>query len=150
MKPDESAPSSLVDMAVLGQLLEEHRPRLLAMVQRRLDTALAARVDAEEIVNEGFFLARRKWPRFKDQTTLSAFAWLYGIVRDCLIEVWRRTSRRAGLYEGRSLGHALGLGQDRPWTTAKGAAVGTRHVGDTALLLCRMISWLMRSSWTVK
>src|ERR1700736_1375932 len=93
MKPDESAPSSLVDMAVLGQLLEEHRPRLLAMVQRRLDTALAARVDAEEIVNEGFFLARRKWPRFKDQTTLSAFAWLYGIVRDCLIEVWRRETR---------------------------------------------------------
>ena len=93
MTLDESSPSSLVDMAVLGQLLEEHRPRLLVMVRRRLDPALASRVDAEEIVNEGFFLARRKWQRFKEQDTLSTYAWLYGIVRDCLIETWRRETR---------------------------------------------------------
>ena len=37
-----------------------------------------------------------------------------------LIEIWKRVARAGGLYEGRSLGHGLGLGQDRPWTTAKG------------------------------
>jgi hypothetical protein len=51
MNPDESEPACLVDMAVLGNLFQEYRPRLMAMVQRRQDPALAARVDAEEIVN---------------------------------------------------------------------------------------------------
>src|SRR2546425_989040 len=37
-----SAPSSLADMAVLRQMWEEYRPRLLAMLERPLDPARAA------------------------------------------------------------------------------------------------------------
>ena len=55
--------SSIADLALLGRLFEEHRPRLLAMVQRRIDPALAARVDAEGILTDAFLLARRRWGR---------------------------------------------------------------------------------------
>jgi hypothetical protein len=36
-------PSSVGDLAALGKLIEEHRPKLGAMLQRRIDPALAAR-----------------------------------------------------------------------------------------------------------
>ena len=85
--------SSIGDMADLARLFEVHRPRLVAMLQRRIDPALAVRVDAEEIVNEGFFLARRKYPQFKKESRTTAYAWLYRIVLDCLIDAWRRENR---------------------------------------------------------
>jgi DNA-directed RNA polymerase specialized sigma24 family protein len=65
-REESSMPSSLADMAALGKLFEEHRPKLLAMVQRRLDPTLAPRNDPEEILNEAFFDARRKWDNFKN------------------------------------------------------------------------------------
>jgi RNA polymerase sigma-70 factor (ECF subfamily) len=92
-RADSSLPSSIADLATLGQLLEEHRPKLLAMLQRRLDPALAPRLDAEDILSQAFLEARRKWTRFKAQTALSPKAWLYRIARDCLIEAWRKESR---------------------------------------------------------
>lgn len=86
-------PSSVGDLAVLGKLLEEHRPQLLAMLQRRLDPALSARISAEDILSEAFLQARRKWTAFKSQATLSPYAWLYRIALDCLIEAWRHETR---------------------------------------------------------
>jgi RNA polymerase sigma-70 factor (ECF subfamily) len=94
MSCEESAPpSSVADMALLGKLFEEHRPRLLAMVQRRLDPALAARVSAEDVLSDAFLEARRRWTAFKAQSALTPHAWLYGIARDRLIEAWRRENR---------------------------------------------------------
>lgn len=90
---DSSFPSSVVDLAMLGKLFEEYRPKLLTMVQRRLDPGLAARLSAEDIVSDAFLEARRKWPAFQAQPALTPYAWLYRIVRDCLIEAWRRESR---------------------------------------------------------
>ena len=63
MSPNEpSLPSSVIDLAILARLFEEHRPKLVAMVQRRMDPRLAARVGAEEVVNEAFLVAGRRWP----------------------------------------------------------------------------------------
>src|SRR5437868_5787754 len=90
---DSSPHASVVDMALLGKLFEEHQPKLLAMVQRRLDPSLAARISPEDILSDAFLEARRKWTAFKAQSALTPYAWLYGIVRDCLIEAWRRESR---------------------------------------------------------
>jgi RNA polymerase sigma-70 factor, ECF subfamily len=84
---------SLADLAALGKLFEEHRPRLLAMLKRRIDPALAVRLDPEELLNEAVFLAQSKWAWFKEQQSLTPYAWLYGTARDCLIEAWRRHSR---------------------------------------------------------
>ena len=87
---DSSPHASVVDMALLGKLFEEHQPKLLAMVQRRLDPSLAARVSPDDILSDAFLEARRKWLAFKAQSALTPYAWLYGIVRDCLIQQTNR------------------------------------------------------------
>lgn len=110
---DPSVPSSVVDLALLGRLFEEHREKLVAMVQRRLDPALAGRIDAEGVVTEAFLLARRKWPGFEERSDSSSYAWLYRIVRDCLIEAWRRETR--GLRDAR---------RDMPWPEQSSVQVG--------------------------
>src|SRR5437899_2102335 len=93
MKRDDPLPNdSLIDSAALGKLLEEHRPRLRAMLQRRIDPALAARIDADDILSEAFLLARRKWAGFSE-AGMTPYAWLYRIALDCLIEAWRRETR---------------------------------------------------------
>ena len=83
-------PSSVADLAVLGRMLEDHRPRLLAMLRRRIDTAP---IDAEDILQDTFLLARRRWPQFKEQARMTPYAWLYRLALDCLIEEWRRRNR---------------------------------------------------------
>jgi RNA polymerase sigma-70 factor (ECF subfamily) len=93
MRDESSLPSTIADMAALGQLFEEHRPKLLAMVQKRLDPALSARIDAEDILSQAFLEARRKWNRFKKQSAMTPYAWLYRIVLDRLIEAWRHETR---------------------------------------------------------
>src|SRR5258708_39997020 len=70
-------PSSIADLAELGKLFEEQRSRLLAMLQRRTDPALAVRLAPEDILGNAFLEARRKWEQFREQTKLSASAWLY-------------------------------------------------------------------------
>src|SRR5438105_4839442 len=121
-RDDSSLSSSVADMAALGQLLQEHRPKLLAMVRRRLDPALAARIDPEGILSDAFLEARRKWPAFKEQSARTPYSWLYRIVLDCLIERWRRESRGLRDYrrtmplpEGTSV--QLGLGLVSPGTS---------------------------------
>src|SRR5262249_21819629 len=105
--------SSIADLALLGRLFEEHRPRLLAMVQRRMDPALAARVGAEDILAEAFLLARGRWGRFREQSEVTAYAWLYRITLDCLIEAWRRETRAP-----RDLHRAM------PWADASSVQLG--------------------------
>jgi DNA-directed RNA polymerase specialized sigma24 family protein len=124
--PDR-APLPAAPFNLLGELLEEHRPRLLAVVRRRLDPALSPRLDAEEVLQEGsrtescavsppnkdlrrmcerfhapsqevFLRARDRWAAFRERPAVTPYAWLYGLTRDCLIEAWRREAR-----EGRAL-----------------------------------------------
>src|SRR5712692_10259884 len=92
-RDDSSFPASVTYIAMLGKLFEQHQPKLLAMVRRRLDPALAARISPEDILSDAFLEARRKWSTFKARSALTPYAWLYRIVRDCLIEAWRRESR---------------------------------------------------------
>jgi RNA polymerase sigma-70 factor (ECF subfamily) len=82
-------PMSVADVAALSKIFEEHRPRLLAMLQSRIDPSMAARLSAEDVLHETFFLARRRWPRFAS-SGMSPYSWLYRLAMDSLIEVWRR------------------------------------------------------------
>jgi RNA polymerase sigma-70 factor (ECF subfamily) len=93
-RDDETGPMPVVDVAALAELFQKHRARLLAMLRRRLDPRLAARIDAEGLLADAFILARRKWPKFKT-SQMAPYAWLYGIARDCLINAWRRENRMA-------------------------------------------------------
>jgi RNA polymerase sigma-70 factor (ECF subfamily) len=121
-------PRSVVDMAEVGKLFEAHRPRLRLMLQRRIDPALAARIDPDGILEETNWLARQKWEAFQKQEGLSAYAWLYRLARDCLIEAWRREARACRDYrltmplpEGTSI--QLGLGLVSPGTDPLAALV---------------------------
>lgn len=93
MPPSSDVPLSVIDMARLGQHWEECRPRLLAMLRRRIDPALMVRVDPEEVLSETFLDAVRDWSRFDAQTHMTAYPWLYRLALDRLIETWRKETR---------------------------------------------------------
>jgi RNA polymerase sigma-70 factor (ECF subfamily) len=105
MSNDSAADSSLVDLAALGKMLQEHWPALRTIVHRRLDPRLANRIDPEEVLGEAFLRARHRWAKFTDRAEQLKraerwdrlerwpYVWLYGIVRDCLIDAWRRETR---------------------------------------------------------
>lgn len=85
--------SSLAGLATLGQLLDEHRPKLLAMLQRRIDRGLHVRVDPDDVFQEACLVAQRRWPDFQENPTTTPYVWLYGLVRDQLISHWRQHTR---------------------------------------------------------
>ncbi len=83
-------------------MFEEYRPRLSEMLVRRIDPSLAHRVDPDDVLNEAFITARMRWPNAATQiqsespeSTLSSvqYAWLYRLVLDTLIDVYRRHTR---------------------------------------------------------
>ena len=93
----------LTGEAILSGAFERLRPRLLTMIDRRIGRKLAARIDPEGIVHEAYLRAHRRWTEGKpDQVELDA--WVYGQVRDRLIEVVRT-----------AMGVQRNVGRDVPW-----------------------------------
>ena len=82
-------PLSVAEMAALTKMFEEHRSKLLLMLQSRIDPAMAARMTVEDVLHETFFLARRRWHRFAT-SRMKPYPWLYRLAMDTLIEIWRR------------------------------------------------------------
>jgi hypothetical protein len=78
----------LTSDAILAGAFDRLRPRLLAMISRRISTKLSARIDPEGVNHEAFIRARPRWqalmPRPDDRD-----AWVYGQVHDRLIELIR-------------------------------------------------------------
>jgi RNA polymerase sigma-70 factor (ECF subfamily) len=89
----EPTPSSVADLAALGRLWEQHRPRLLAMVERRIDSALRQRVGAEAVLQSAFLDAAREWAAYRRGSPMEPYAWLYRLTLDRLIEEYRRHAR---------------------------------------------------------
>jgi RNA polymerase sigma-70 factor, ECF subfamily len=122
--PRSESNLSVTEMALLGQLWEEYRPRLLAMLVRRIDPTLAVRVGPEEVLSETFIDAGRGWRGFQAQSALSAYAWLFCLARDRLIETWRRETRAC-----------RDLRRDLPWPEQSSVALGfsliARHTGPS-------------------
>lgn len=94
---------SVSTFANLGRVFEEYRPRLLAMLERRIDPSLAHRVDPDDVLNEAFIVARLRWASVANQLQSQSlpsdpssmqYAWLYRLVLDTLIEVYRRHTRQ--------------------------------------------------------
>jgi RNA polymerase sigma-70 factor, ECF subfamily len=67
-------------------------PRLLAMIDRRLDPSLAHRVEADDILQRTYLKARTRWDKFP-QSAMTPFPWLYRLALDALIEAWREENR---------------------------------------------------------
>jgi len=98
---------TVAEMAALGKMLHEHRPALLAMLERRIDPKLASRMNAEDLLSEAFLEARRKWDWFKDQSELSPYVWLYRICLDTIIAAWRRESRSRARFSEQGMSGCL-------------------------------------------
>lgn len=120
--------SSVADLAMLGKLFEEHRPRLLAMIERRLDPTLAPRIDAEDILSQVFLDAQRKWPAFRERSEISPYAWLYGVARDRICDAWefetrdkRNLKREAPWPERSSMQLVMGLVANESTPSARAA-----------------------------
>ncbi len=115
----QNPPSSVSELAALGKVFEEHTERLLAMVRRRIDRALAPRIDPEDILSEAFLRARGRWSSYNPKV-MSTYTWLYRIVLDCLIE----TSRKA---------HSAGRSIQRevPWPERSSVQLGMGLFGST-------------------
>jgi RNA polymerase sigma-70 factor (ECF subfamily) len=97
----------------LERLLEEYRPRLVAVVGRRMDPALAARVEPDDVVNDAYLRASERWNEVSERADFSPFPWLYQLVRDCLIETWRREAREC-----------RDLRQQMPWPDGSSVQMG--------------------------
>jgi RNA polymerase sigma-70 factor (ECF subfamily) len=93
MSAESHSTASVYVPATLGRLLDENRRKLLAMLERRIDKGLNARIDAEEVYQEGCIVALRRWLDFESMPGGDAYVWLYGIMRDQLIENWRKQTR---------------------------------------------------------
>jgi len=80
--------SSLTGDAILVAAFERLRPRLLAMILRRVSSKMAARIDPEGVVQDAFVRARPRWQALSPQPT-DVDSWVYGQVLDRLREVIR-------------------------------------------------------------
>jgi RNA polymerase sigma-70 factor (ECF subfamily) len=74
-----------------SEVLEQHRPRLLEILRRRIDPTLESRADAEDILQQTFLRAEERWEDRPDGMT--PFRWLYRIAMNCLCDEWRRHNR---------------------------------------------------------
>ena len=78
------------DEGALGELFDIHRERLWRMVQFRMDRRLAARVDADDILQEAFVNGAARVQHYLEDPSRSLFVWFRLIVGQTLVDVYRR------------------------------------------------------------
>jgi RNA polymerase sigma-70 factor (ECF subfamily) len=115
MTPPPSETSRLIerarqgDQVAWGQLLERHRARLRRMIALRLDVRLQGRVDASDVIQEGYLAASRRFAAYaEDPAAMPFFLWLRFLVGQELQEQHRRhlgvlareAGREVSLYRG--------------------------------------------------
>jgi RNA polymerase sigma-70 factor (ECF subfamily) len=76
--------------AALDRLLSRHREPMRRMIDIRLDPAIAARVDASDIVQEVFLEASRRLNEYLRDPGMPFHLWLRHIARDHIIDAHRR------------------------------------------------------------
>src|SRR5215218_6946866 len=77
------------DADAWGALISRHEPRLLSVVEFRLDPRLRGRVDAADVIQEAFIVATSRRGDFFAQAVQPLFLWLRWIVGNTLLEIHR-------------------------------------------------------------
>ena len=85
--------SSVADLAALGRAWDEHSPRLLAMIRRRVQFPLRTGEEAEDILQKVFQTAHRRWAIYQHNPRATPYVWLYGLARDQVVETFRAAGR---------------------------------------------------------
>jgi len=78
------------DAAALDRLLSQQREPLRRMIGLRLDPALAARLDASDVVQEVLLEASRRLRDYLQRPAMPFHLWLRHIARDHVIDAYRR------------------------------------------------------------
>jgi RNA polymerase sigma-70 factor (ECF subfamily) len=108
----------LTEEAVLAAAFDRLRPRLMAMIARRISSKLAVRIDPEEVLQEAYLRAmRRRQDMGSGPTDLDA--WVYRQVNDRLIELIRG-----------ALGPERDVDRDLPWPDGSAAPLA-EHLVDS-------------------
>jgi len=81
------------DESDLARQFESFRSRLRIMVIRRLDPRLQRRIGPDEVLQESWLAARRKFAADPSEPDSWCYSRFYRITLDTLIEVWRRETR---------------------------------------------------------
>jgi RNA polymerase sigma-70 factor, ECF subfamily len=96
MWPEQPQTQKLLDQARQGeaaaveQLLTSHRDPLRRMIDLRLDPALAARIDASDIVQDVLLEAHRRLSDYLRNPAMPFHLWLRHIAKDHMIDAHRR------------------------------------------------------------
>ena len=80
------------------RLVDHHRGRLKAVVQRRLGGHLRQRIEVDDVVQETFLRALQSLDSFREEGSDSFFHWLRGIAENLLL-YWARQHQRTNLLE---------------------------------------------------
>ena len=77
------------DRRALAEMFERHRDRLRRMVELRMDARLQGRVDASDVLQDGFLDLEKRVESYLGDPRLPAFLWLRLVVSDRLALVHR-------------------------------------------------------------
>src|SRR5262245_51801164 len=77
------------DRRALAKLFQQHRDRLRRMVELRMDARLHGRIDASDVLQDGFLDLAQRVDSYLSDPSLPVFLWLRRIICDRLAMVHR-------------------------------------------------------------
>jgi RNA polymerase sigma-70 factor (ECF subfamily) len=101
--PDLVARVSAGDREAIVELLGRYRARLRRMVALRLDPRLQGRVDASDVIQEGYLDAMRRMDEYIRDPSVPFYVWLRFLVGQRVAECHRRHLGRPGRDIGREV-----------------------------------------------
>ena len=93
------------DQPALAELFELHQPRLLRMVELRIDPSLRRRLDPVDIVQEAWTEVLRRFPEWTAQDALPFHVWLRLIAAQSLLQALRGSGAKPvwqGVWQGKN------------------------------------------------
>jgi RNA polymerase sigma-70 factor, ECF subfamily len=78
------------DRRALADLFQRHRDRLRRMVELRMDARLQGRIDASDVLQDGFLDLAKRVDNYLSEPGLPVFLWLRLVVSDRLAMIHRR------------------------------------------------------------
>jgi RNA polymerase sigma-70 factor, ECF subfamily len=112
------------DRQALADLFQRHRDRLRRMVELRMDARLQGRIDASDVLQDGFLDLSKRVEGYLSDPRLPVFLWLRLVVSDRLAMIHRR-HLGTGM---RDAGREVSLYRD-PLPQASSAALASMLLG---------------------
>jgi len=80
--------------AAVAKMREEHRERLLRVIDRRLPYLLRKRFSAEDILQNMYLEGVRRYPKFvAKEPPVRPYVWLHGLALTCISEAFKHAMR---------------------------------------------------------